>query len=33
MYSEPKIEYKDHKWREAPIVGVNKENFANKSLP
>ncbi|KRX02142.1 hypothetical protein PPERSA_06337 [Pseudocohnilembus persalinus] len=27
FYQQPKIESKDHKWKDAPVVGVKKENL------
>ena len=29
FFSEPKIESKDHKWRDAPVVGVSQDNKEN----
>jgi len=26
FFKEPKAESKDHKWKDAPVVGIEKEN-------
>lgn len=34
FYKEPKIESKDHKWKDAPVVSLEKESEAtSSSLP
>ena len=31
MFNEPKCESKDHKWKDAPIVGLKQNNFKDNN--